>query len=120
MTLEAQYKYAVDARDKLTDNYYKWMTYYYVANAAILVAITQNDNNLGENATIILGLIGVFVCTLWHLSCKGYYYWSNSWIKIIILIENELIQTNPTSPSSKLGVYSVFSKVNSHWRQAEI
>ncbi len=71
--IELQYKYAVDARDKLNDNYHKWMTYYYVANAAILVAITTLFTKVPDDKGILpLSLIGVFVCTLWHLSCKGY------------------------------------------------
>lgn len=107
MTLDQQYKYAVDARDKLTDNYYKWMSYYYLANAAILVAVTQLAKNGDENAMLTLSFIGVFVCFLWHLSCKGYYYWSNSWIKIIIRIEKLLLAT--TYHKNASGVYSVFS-----------
>jgi hypothetical protein len=104
--LKLQYKNAIDARDKLNDNYHKWMTFYYVANAAILVAITAlYQKDYTNPALLPLSVIGVFVCTLWHLSCKGYYYWSTSWINIILLLEKKV-----TMDKTELGVYSVFSK----------
>lgn len=105
MDIETRYKHAVDARDKLTDNYYKWMSYYYLANAAVLVAITQFSKENQWHVNFILSIIGIFVCLLWHLSCKGYYYWSNSWINIIIRLEREIVKDNIDD-----GIYSVFSK----------
>lgn len=104
--LERQYKLAIDARDKLNDNYHKWMTFYYVANGAVLVAITTlygKSNN--EQGIFLLGLIGIFICILWNLSCKGYYYWSNSWIDIIINLEKKVTQDN-----KELYVYTAFSQ----------
>lgn len=105
--IEKQYKYAIDARDKLNDNYYKWMSYYYLANAGIIVAITTLFKGENPNGIIILFLsgIGVFISSLWHLSCKGYYYWSKSWINIIIRLEKMM-----TSNDETFGVYSVFSQ----------
>lgn len=104
--LERQYKIAIDARDKLNDNYHKWMTFYYVANGAVLVAITslfsKSENNHG---IFLFSLIGIFICILWNLSCKGYYYWSNSWINIIIDLEKRV-----TGDDETLFVYSAFSK----------
>lgn len=100
-----QYKIAIDARDKLNDNYHKWMTYYYVANAAILVAVTslyQKDDSNG--ALLMLPLIGLLTSMLWNLSCKGYYYWSISWIQIIIRYERLIL-----GDDVKNGVYSIFS-----------
>ncbi|MFI5139952.1 MAG: hypothetical protein ACHQIM_19185 [Sphingobacteriales bacterium] len=105
--LEKQYKVAVDARDKLNENYHKWMTFYYVANGAILVAITNIYDKLnGDNwGIIIMTAIGVFTCTIWNASCKGYYYWSLSWIAIIMHMERELAKNN-----INLMPYSMFSK----------
>ena len=88
---EKQYKIAIEARDKLNDNYHKWMTFYYVANGAVLVAITTLFSKQGQDKGIfILSLIGVLICIIWNLSCKGYYYWSNSWINLIIELEKKV------------------------------
>jgi len=103
--LERQYRLAIDARDKLNDNYHKWMTFYYVANGAILVAITSLLKDNVPEGIFILSLIGVFICLLWYMSCKGYYYWSKSWIYIIIALEKRV-----TEEHKSLGVYSVFSQ----------
>lgn len=104
--LERQYELAIDARDKLNDSFHKWMTYYYVANGAILVAITTlSSKDETEYGIFVLSLVGLLVCILWNLSCKGYYYWSKSWIQIIIRLECGLIKDN-----FRIGVYSVFSK----------
>lgn len=104
--MENQYKLAIDARDKLNDNYHKWMTYYYVANGAILVAITAIYNKIAlDNGILFLAIIGLITCILWNLSCKGYYYWSLSWMNIIVRFERKIIQND-----LDLGVYSVFSK----------
>ena len=103
---ERQYKIAIDARDKLNDNYHKWMTFYYVANGAILVAITSLFTKCqSDQAILIFSLIGIFICILWNLSCKGYYYWSNSWINIIIDLEKKFTKEDKT-----LFVYSAFSQ----------
>jgi len=90
-TFEKQYKIAIEARDKLNDNYHKWMTFYYVANGAVLVAITTLFSKHGhDNGIFLLSLIGVLICMFWNLSCKGYYYWSNSWMNLIIDLEKKV------------------------------
>jgi hypothetical protein len=104
--LDKQYNLAINARDKLNDNYHKWMTFYYVANGALVVAITSIFKDCQNNSGIMgLSIMGVIVCIFWNLSCRGYYYWSLSWINIIIDLERKLIQNN-----HELGVYSVFSE----------
>jgi hypothetical protein len=105
--LEKQYKLAIDARDKLNDNYYKWMSYYYLANAGIVVAITTLYSKDFDNVKGILSLsiLGMIICTLWHLSCKGYYYWSKSWIYLIYYLESEIEKETGIT-----GIYSLFSK----------
>ena len=104
--LERQYKNAIDARDKLNDNYHKWMTYYYVANAAILVSITTLYGKCNTSGVIFfLSLLGLLICILWNLSCKGYYYWSKSWIDIIINLEKKV-----TNDEQDKFVYGSFSQ----------
>jgi hypothetical protein len=103
---ERQYKLAIDAKDKLNDNYHRWMTFYYVANGAVLVAATTLfDKSKNDHGVFVFALIGIFICLLWNLSCKGYYYWSNSWINIIIDLEKKV-----TNGDKTLFVYSAFSK----------
>ncbi len=103
--IEKQFKLAIDARERLNDNYHKWMTFYYVANGAILVAITTlSSKSENDKGIFTLALIGIFICILWNLSCKGYYYWSNSWIDIILRLEKKVIEEEANM------VYSVFSK----------
>lgn len=107
-TLWQQYKLTIDARDKLNDNYYKWMSYYYLANAGVVLAITTLFTKMPKpdySGILVLSLIGIFVCLLWHYSCKGYYYWSKSWIYLIIRLEKNLIKED-----INLGCYSVFSE----------
>ena len=104
--LERQYQRAIEARDELNNNYHKWMTFYYVANGAILVAITALYSKISESISILfLAIMGVVVCILWNFSCKGYYYWSNSWIKIIKILEKKV-----TSENKDYFVYLAFSK----------
>jgi len=103
--IEKQYRLAIDARDKLNDNYHKWMTFYYVANGAILVAITTLYKEEGHHEMFPISLIGIVICIFWYLSCKGYNYWSHSWINIIIAHEKRVVKHHP-----ELMVYSVFSK----------
>jgi cell division protein FtsW (lipid II flippase) len=102
--MEKKYKIAIEARDKLNDNYHKWMTFYYVANGAVLVAITTLSSKQGlDKGIFILSLIGVLICMIWNLSCKGYYYWSNSWIDLIIELEKKVFGNDDL-------VYGAFSK----------
>jgi cell division protein FtsW (lipid II flippase) len=102
--MEKQYKIAIDARDKLNENYHKWMTFYYVANGAILVAITTlSSKQVLDKGIFILSLIGVLICMIWNLSCKGYYYWSHSWINLIIELEKKVFINEDL-------VYGAFSK----------
>lgn len=104
--IEKQYKLAIDAREKLMDNYHKWMTFYYVANSAVLIAITTLFNKIAiDTAILMLSLFGLLISIFWNLSCKGYYYWSGSWINIIIELEKKVTGGKP-----EYGVFSVFSQ----------
>ncbi len=102
------YKLAIDARDKLNENYHKWMTFYYVANGAILVAVTTLEKQANNFLPILfLSIVGTIISLFWHLSCKGYYYWSKSWINIIKAHERKLLQGKE---NELIGVYSILSK----------
>ena len=80
------------------------MTFYYVANGAVLVAITTLFSKQGlDKGIFLLSLIGVLICIIWNLSCKGYYYWSNSWINLIIELEKKVFDKDNL-------VYGAFSK----------
>lgn len=104
--LNRQFRIAIDARDKLQDNYHKWMTFYYVANGAVLVAITTMYSKCELSwGTFLLSLLGCVICILWNLSCKGFYYWSKSWIHIIINMERQI-----TKADIHLLAYGAFSK----------
>lgn len=72
--LENVYKLAISARNFHFDHFNKWMTYYYVAVAAIFAGFY---NIKDDNYQIKIGLLslGFLVSILWHLSCKRYYFW---------------------------------------------
>ena len=63
--LEA-FKSTVAARNFHYDNFSKWMTYYYVAVAAIFIAFYSGK--FDEETNLFLIFIGFFVSVLWHLS----------------------------------------------------
>lgn len=90
----------ISARNFHFDHFNKWMTYYYVAVAAIFVGYTNTFSKNKETA-ITLILLGFIISVLWHLSCKGYYFWIKNWTYQINRLEKEL--------SDKNKVYSVFS-----------
>lgn len=99
--LDSAYKITIAARNFHFDHFNKWMTYYYVAVASIFVGFY---NIKDDNCTIKIGLLGLglLVSVLWHLSCKGYYFWVKNWIYQVSRLEKEM--------DDKFKVYSVFSK----------
>lgn len=103
-----QYLRAIDARDKLQENYHRWMTFYYVALGSILVTIVTliNSQKHIDFTFLKLGLsiLATFISLVWHLSCKGYNYWSNSWMLIIKRLELSIIGNK-----RELAVYTDFS-----------
>lgn len=81
------YEYAINARNELKKDYNTWMNFFYIANAAILVAISSIKDN--SNAMLFLALIGLLLAIGWFLSLRGYRYWLDNWTKILILRERE-------------------------------
>jgi hypothetical protein len=108
--LEKQFLAAIDARNKLQDNYHKWMTFYYVANGALLVAITtlysKAPISVQPSAIGVAALtgLGILTCMIWNLSCKGYYHWSLSWMDIIMYLERKLANND-----KNVMIYNTFS-----------
>lgn len=104
-----QYLRAIEARDKLNENYHRWMTFYYVALGSILVTIvTLITADKSQDFTMIklgLSVLATFISLVWHLSCKGYNYWSNSWMQIIKRLELRVI-----NGKREFAVYTDFSK----------
>lgn len=90
---KAKFKYelAIDARNKMNDDFHKWMTFYYLANAAVVVAITTLYAKCVNSvvSALFLAIVGIIISVFWNLSCKGYYYWSSNWIKLIKKFEED-------------------------------
>lgn len=86
------------------------MSFYYVANGALLVAITTlysktpisvQPSTIGVAA---LTSLGILTSMIWNLSCKGYYHWSLSWMDIIMYLERKLAKND-----KDLMIYNTFS-----------
>jgi len=99
--IKEAYKIAISARNFHFDNFSKWMTYYYLAVAAIFVAFYSTKTDCIDFKAG-LPLLGFIVSILWHLSCKGYYFWIKNWTYQIKRFEDNM--------EDKYKVYSVFSK----------
>ncbi|MDO4225173.1 MAG: hypothetical protein Q4C75_04715 [Bergeyella zoohelcum] len=85
--LEA-YKIAIQARENLRKDYSTWMNFYYIANGALLVALT-GERVLNESTQTLLAFIGLFVSVSWYWSCRGHRYWADNWLRLIINLEME-------------------------------
>lgn len=78
------YELAIQARKDLKADYNIWMNFFYIFNGALLVAITSDKIVENNNSKICISLIGIIVSIFWHLSCRGYRYWIDSWTRNII------------------------------------
>lgn len=96
---QTRYNLIVNARNFHYENFNKWMTYYYVAVAAIFVSFysIEDSNNTSKFWLLVVGYI---VSVLWHLSCKGYYFWVKHWTAQLLKMEE----------SNNYAVYSVFTE----------
>lgn len=97
------YKLAIEARKAHYENYEKWMTFYYISVGAILIAYYQIAPSIFYN--LFLALVGFVISVFWHLSCKGFKYWTDSWIKVVLKYEKEL-----KVGSFDIKLYKFFSK----------
>jgi len=96
---QKRYNLIINTRNFHYENFNKWMTYYYVAVAAIFVGFySMGDCN--NSSKLWLLIVGYVVSILWHLSCKGYYFWVKHWTAQLLKLEE----------SNNYAVYSVFSE----------
>lgn len=96
---QTRYNLIVNARNFHYENFNKWMTYYYVAVAAIFVGFYSIEDSNNTSKFWLLA-VGYIVSVLWHLSCKGYYFWIKYWTAQLLKMEE----------SNNYAVYSVFSE----------
>lgn len=96
---QTRYNLIVNARNFHYEDFNKWMSYYYVAVAAIFVGFysIEDSNNTSKFWLLVVGYI---VSVLWHLSCKGYYFWVKHWTAQLLKMEE----------SNNYAVYSVFTE----------
>lgn len=92
-----EYKILLQVRNFHYENFNKWMTFYYIAVGSIFIALYSGK--LNEIKCLII-IMGVIISTLWHFSCKGYYFWVINWSKLINKLEDD----------NKIEIHSVFSK----------
>lgn len=96
---QTRYNLIVNARNFHYENFNKWMTYYYVAVAAIFVGFYSIEDSNNTSKFWLLA-VGYIVSVLWHLSCKGYYFWIKHWTAQLLKMEE----------SNNYAVYSVFTE----------
>ncbi len=97
-----RYKLLVAARNFHYDNFNKWLTYFYVANAAIFVGYIQLMGKSKEEfmfdpdrSSLAILLLGWFAGLLLHWSSKGYYYWNINFIMLVNHYEKNIFKWNP-------------------------
>ena len=106
-----KYKLVISARNFHYENFNKWLTYFYVANAAIFVGFIQIttvdsdkisfDKDFASIATLSLGcLAGILL----YWSSKGYYYWNINFIMLVNHYEKDLMKWNENER-----IYSMFA-----------
>jgi hypothetical protein len=102
-----RYKILVNARNFHYENFNKWLTYFYVANAAIFVGyiqiLTSDKNNL-EYLNLPVLILGLIAGLLLYWSSKGYYYWNINFIMLVNHYEKNLLKWN-----KKERIYSMFA-----------
>ena len=91
-----KYKLLVAARNFHYDNFSKWLTYFYVANAAIFVGYIQvlisDEIPQKELVKIPILLFGFIAGLLLFWSSKGYYYWNINFIMLVNHYEKTLLK----------------------------
>jgi hypothetical protein len=90
------YKLMIRARDFHHESYTKWMNFFYIAEAAVLLAYTNSHDN-----SPMLSLLGFLFSLLGYLSCRGHYFWTHNWIDQLYRLERNF--------DKELRVYSTFS-----------
>lgn len=98
ITLKERYELLIKARNFHYENFNKWMSYFYVMIASVIIAfsyiISKNfeyDKHY-QTELIILGCVGFVISLLWHWANKGYYYWNINFITLVNYYEKELLK----------------------------
>lgn len=99
VSLKDRYELVINARNFHYENFNKWLTYFYVAIAAIFVAyynVLAKENELDDSQAIefLIILLGYVVSILWYWSAKGYYYWNIHFITMVNHYEKDLLNFN--------------------------
>lgn len=97
-----KYQLLVSARNFHYENFNKWLTYFYVANAAIFVGYIQIISTDPckvqfdqDNATFGILLFGSLAGLLLFWSSKGYYYWNINFIMMVNHYEKSVLEWEP-------------------------
>jgi len=107
-SLFERYKILVAARNFHYNNFNKWLTYFYVANAGIFLGYLQvypiaSSPKIDLIPYLIL-MLGYFAGLLLYWSSKGYYYWNINFIMLINHYEKTLLGWEKNER-----IYSVFA-----------
>jgi len=115
LSLRERYELLIKARNFHYENFNKWMTYFYVMIAALVVGLcnilakqpsTTNQLSNTENTNIVIGicLLGFIISMFWHWANKGYYYWNINFITLVNYYEKDLLKFKKTER-----IYCVFA-----------
>lgn len=101
-TVDHQYERLIKARNFHYENLNKWLTFFYVAIGAMFAGFCTLYKAGSPKLVIIVMAVLYLVSLCAYLSCKGYYYWENHWIKLLHTFEKRNIPEG-------MRVYSVFA-----------
>jgi hypothetical protein len=113
-SIKDKYEILIKARNFHYENFNKWMSYFYVMIASIILGfsyIISKDVEYADKYIVeleILGSIGFTISLLWHWANKGYYYWNINFITLVNYYEEKLLQFAPTER-----IYFVFANKKS-------
>ncbi|MFY0600710.1 MAG: hypothetical protein JXR03_13640 [Cyclobacteriaceae bacterium] len=103
-----RYKLLVAARNFHYENFNKWLTYFYVANAAVFVGYIQliSSPKLDkiQSAQYPVLIFGFAAGLLLYWSSKGYYYWNINFIMLVNHYEKKLLKWK-----KRERIYSMFA-----------
>lgn len=112
------YEKAIEARNFHYDNFTKWQTFFYVAVGSVLVAyctvlfdsessccVADSESSMKEFFKTLLPILGYVFSLIWLCSSKGYTYWWNAYMNLVLRFESEHILGNGEK------VYAVYNGV---------
>lgn len=97
-SLKERYELLIKARNFHYENFNKWMSYFYVMIASVILGfsyIISKESNYYEKyetELILLGFIGFVISLFWHWANKGYYYWNINFITLVNYYEKHLLK----------------------------